>query len=481
MGDELVIGGSGSFAVGTDELFACAEQLRELAREASALGRDLSSINSLVSRWELRSGGAPTGAIRAEAEIGRAMIILAEIEVQARAMDFAIGAAANGYGFAEHFVGRMIHEFTGQFAALLARFSPMLLLTTLGGTAVLGVAGGLLAGATSGGGSHKAPPGASRPGSPQPASWPRENNEIITNPHTVDLVRIASQASGDAVAGAIGVPPQLTGLLGGAGVALGSRAMMNTGSLFGILKETPVRLTESHTQAVTAGPAGFAERLSRVPDTEVTDGAQVVIEKYSTPGQADRFEVYVAGTVTFSPVADTEPFDMTSNMANAAGYSGGSYASVAAAMELAGIDASSPVQFTGYSQGGGTAARLAASGDYNTQGLATFGGPTGQVPIPEGFPAVIVEHTDDLVPALGGEQVNNHAVLVEREVFAGREVPTDYAVPAHHYEYYEQTARLMDAATSERVTAASRSLDAFGRGATTVTSTAYRFERAPGE
>ncbi|MBG6055115.1 hypothetical protein IWX81_001526 [Salinibacterium sp. CAN_S4] len=487
MGDELIIGGSGSFAVGTDELFACAEQLRELAREMSTLGSDLAVIDSLVAGWQLRSAAVPASASDADAGIQRARVVVAEVELQSRVMDSAIQAAASGYGFAEHFVGRMIHEFTGQFGAMLARFSPVLLLATLAGTAVVGIAGGLLiekanAPATGPNRPNRSPLSTSRPGRPgesAPSSWFREHNEIITNPLTVDLVRIASQASGDVVAGALGVPPQLTSLLGGAGVVIGSTAVMRAGATLGFLKETPVTLADSHPQAVSGGPNGFAERLSRVPDTAATDGAQVVIEKYSTPGEADRFEVYIAGTVTFSPTADSEPFDMTSNMANAAGFGGGSYASVAAAMELAGIDESSPVQFTGYSQGGGTAARLAASGDYNTQGLATFGGPTGQVRIPEGFPAVIVEHTDDIVPALGGEQVNNHAVLVERAVFAGREVPADYAVPAHHYEYYEETARLMDVARSDDVTSARSRLDSFGSGATSVTSTAYQFERVP--
>ena len=505
MGDELVIGGSGSFAVGTDELFACAEQLRELRREMSALGSDLGIIDSLVSKWQLRSAAVPASAFEAEAEIHRARVVIAEVELQSRAMDSAIEAAAAGYGFAEHFVGRMIHEFTGQFGAMLARFSPMLLLATLAGTAVLGVAGGILIEKANGVGQgpnrfgpnqrgpnqrgpdqpSRSPLGSSpfstshtgRPGESHPTPWFREHNEIVTNPLTVGLVRLASQASGDVVAGALGVPPQLTSLLGGAGVMIGSTAVMRAGSTIGLFKETPVRLVDSHTQAVSSSPSGFAERLSRVPDTETTDGAQVVIEKYSTPGDVDRFEVYIAGTVTFSPSADSEPWDMTSNMANAAGFGGGRYASVAAAMKLAGIDSSSPVQFTGYSQGGGTAARLAASGDYNTQGLATFGGPTGQVQIPEGFPTVIVEHTDDIVPALGGEQVNNHAVLVERAVFAGKEVPTDLAVPAHHYEYYEETARLMDKAQSDQITTAGSRLDSFGSGATSLTSTAYQYER----
>ena len=479
MGDDLVIGGGSSYAVGTDELFACADQLRELAAAVSALNRDLASVDSLIPRSRVRSIGASPSLVDAEAGIDRVALILAEAEIQARGLDAAVEAAAEGYGFAEYLVGHLIHEFSGQFGALLAGYSPILLLATVGGTVVLGAASGLVLGAMAPSGNARGAPGGVKSGASQGSKWSREHNEIITNPLTVDLVRIASQASGDIVAGALGVPPQLTPVLGAAGVAIGARAIMGTGSLFGLLKETPVRLVDSHTQVVTASPAGFAERLGRVPDTDVTDGAQVVIEKYSTPGEADRFEVYVAGTVTFSPVADSEPWDMTSNMANAAGVPGGGYASVAAAMELAGIDQSSPVQFTGYSQGAGTAAWLAASGDYNTQGLATFGGPTGQVPIPEGFPTVIVEHTDDIVPALGGEQVNNHALLVERAVFAGQDIPTEYAVPAHQYEYYEQTATLMDQAQSDRVSDARRSLDSFAGSATTVTSTAYRFERVP--
>ena len=491
VGDELVIGGRGSYAVGTDELFACADQLRELGSAIAALNRDLACIDAehspSVSGVSGVSGvlGAPIGAVRAKQEIEKLMLLLSQAEVQSRAIDLGLAAAAEGYGFAEHFVGHMLHGFTGQFAALLARFAPVLLLATVAGVAASvaanvaanAAAGGLISQAASSLGVTGFTP--SGPGVSAGSSWLRRNNEIISSPVTVGLARLATQATGDVVAGSVGLPPQLTGFLGASGVAVGSTAIMHAGSVFGLFKETPVRPVDVHPLAVTASPAGFSERLARVPDTDATDGAQVVIEKYTIPGQPDRFEVYIAGTVTFSPVADSEPWDMTSNLANAAGDAGGSYASVAAAMELAGIDQSSPVQFTGYSQGAGTAARLAASGDYNTQGLATFGGPTGQVPIPEGFPTVIVEHSDDIVPALGGEQTNTHAVLVERAVFAGREIPTDYAVPAHHLEYYQRTAQLMDDAQSERIADAAGSLDAFGSGASAVTSTAYRFERVP--
>ena len=170
---------------------------------------------------------------------------------------------------------------------------------------------------------------------------------------------------------------------------------------------------------------------------------------------------------------------MTSNMLNAAGGESGSAASVRAAMESAGVDESSPVQFTGYSQGGGTAARLAASGLYNTQGLTTFGGPTGQVPLPDGFPAVLVEHADDPVPALGGEQGNEAAVLVRRDVFGGEIQDKRYGVPSHHIEYYLQTAKLMDESGSPQLDATVAALDSFTAGATLESSTAYRFEREP--
>ena len=168
---------------------------------------------------------------------------------------------------------------------------------------------------------------------------------------------------------------------------------------------------------------------------------------------------------------------MTSNVVNATGAGSGSYDSVVQAMTLAGVDAASPVQFTGYSQGGGTAALLAASGDYNTQGLVSFGGPTGQVVLPPDIPTVIVEHSDDIVPALGGAQDNVHAVIVERNVYGGRDIPDDLIMPAHHLANYRETAVLLDRAQSEQVANAIAALDRFGAGATTVTRTTYEFER----
>jgi hypothetical protein len=471
--DTLVIDGT---SVITQELLDRAELMRELALESFALRSRLAGLDQLLSMSWLQAVGAPVEAGRAEHDIDQARIVMAEIEAYARGLQWALGTAADGYAWAERFAGSLGQQFAGGLAAIAGRLAPGLLLSGAG-AAALAAAGGVAVGASAAPGGPRGTLDRATAGTPGGGGTP----DWLERPATVDLIRGATQNLGAFALGVTGLPTELvTALAGsGAGVAFAAGGAMRAGSMVGLLDETPVRLAGTSTSAVAAAPAGFAERFARIPDTDETDGAQVVIERYQAPGEPDRFEVYIAGTVTFSPVADGEPWDMTSNLANAAGYGGGSYASVTTAMHEAGITADSPVQFTGYSQGGGTAARLAASGEWNTQGLATFGGPTGQIRVPDGIPTVIVEHRDDLVPALGGVQLNLAAVRVEREVFAEHEAPPDLAVPAHHAQYYAQTAQLMDRESNPRLTEAVASLDRFGAGATTVTSTAYRFERVP--
>lgn len=467
MSDDLEISGGGSIAVATDELTACAERLGVLARDASALA---SRIGELLYRTAWPSAG------RDETVVGHARV--EDLSGRAERLARALVESAEQYGHAEYVVTALAQRAVGGLAYELGRAIPRFLLSTIAGTAILGMLGGLAAGIRGAGGLvRERGEGAGSDGLPTAPRLLREHNEAVSNPVTGALARAVAQASSDLVIGLSGLPHEMVDLLGTQALPVAASAIMAGGGIYGMMRETPVRLTAIDGRAVAGPPVGYADRLARVPDTDETDGAQVVIEKYEIAGEADRFEVYVAGTVTFSPVAAHEPWDMTSNLENAAGDDGGSFAAVAEAMRLAGVDENSPVQFTGYSQGGGTAARLAASGDYNTLGLVTFGGPTGQVPIPDEFPAVLVEHRDDIVPSLGGQQENSAALLVRRDVFGGEEVSSRYAVPAHHYEYYEQTAKLMDAAMSDRIAAPLIALDGFGAGADSVTSTAYRFER----
>lgn len=464
MSDELIVSGSGSTAVATDELFSSAQQLHRLAIEASELRADLAAIDGLVSSTWLTSAHGPASAARAESDLHQAVALMSEIETGARALEWALDTAADGYGYAERFIGSMGSQFAGALGGALGSLIPL----AIGAAPTVGAIGLVGAAAAA---HHR----------PAPISS-HALRSTLTRPETVAAVRAGVMGADDALQAAAGVPRPLANALGDSGLGVVSTAsvaslVMGAGGAVGVFREGPVYLTSAHSRDVASLPQSFAERVARIPDPAEEGGAQVVVEKYSQPGAPDRFEVYVGGTVTFDPVASAEPFDLTSNIANAAGKESGAYQSVVEAMRLAGVTETSPVQFTGYSQGGATAALLAASGDFATAGLATFGAPAGEIIVPESVPTVMVEHTDDLVPALGGAQKNSDAVIIQRDVFGGRELPDTELVPAHDLRYYAETARLMDSARSDQIVGAAQSLESFARGATTVTSTAFTFAR----
>ena len=52
--------------------------------------------------------------------------------------------------------------------------------------------------------------------------------------------------------------------------------------------------------------------------------------------------------------------------------------------------------------------------------------------------------------------------------------------PAHHYDYYRETAQLMDGSRSPQLDDAMSRLDSFTAGARLESSTGYRFERTEG-
>jgi pimeloyl-ACP methyl ester carboxylesterase len=142
------------------------------------------------------------------------------------------------------------------------------------------------------------------------------------------------------------------------------------------------------------------------------------------------------------------------------------------------------VVLTGYSQGGLVAATIAASGQYNVSNLVTFGAPAGLVEIPPDIPVLNVRHSDDIVPALGGYDRSSHALVVERELFAGVPVPYEEVFPAHQLGNYRATAALIDDAQSPQVRSALAALDAFAPrddSTTVVTSTFHATRVTDGE
>lgn len=470
MPDDLDVSG-GTTGVSTDDLEIAADQLGRLAREASALAAELSRLDPPGLR-------SSPHVDQARVDIDVAVAQVRWVASRSALLHALLLTAGRGYVLTERAVGTAIRWYEATAARGLGDIAPALLAGS-GAAGAFGV--GTWLGIRAAGGldgiMNKL---FEKNGIPSASSVVKQHNSLLNNSVTAAGVRALAQGAGPFLMGVAGAPPGAPQLLGARSYQIGARGLVGLGQTLDLFEETGVKLVETTRLPGGAPPTDYVDRLARVPYEEDGSGPQVRIEKYTAAGEPDRYCVYITGTATFSPVATDQPWDLTSNLVNAAGGESGSFRAVQLAMEAAGIDASSPVQFTGYSQGGGTAASLASSGLYNTQGLTTFGGPTGQIPIPEGFPTVLVEHSDDLVPALGGEQSNVGAVLVRRDVFGGENLPQDWAVPSHHYEYYVQTARLMDESGSPRLDQAMRELDAFTAGATMESSSAYRFERTEG-
>ncbi|MEO6943394.1 MAG: hypothetical protein ABI053_01625 [Lacisediminihabitans sp.] len=133
--------------------------------------------------------------------------------------------------------------------------------------------------------------------------------------------------------------------------------------------------------------------------------------------------------------------------------------------------------FNGYSQGGLLAATLASTGEYDTKGLFTLGGPAGQVEVPHDVPYVAIEHADDLVPATGGMWKSSDPLLVTRNVYAGQTDAGDAFFPAHELSNYRETARLADASDEQRLVAARDTLHQFSSGMTTVQTSYFHAVR----
>jgi hypothetical protein len=311
----------------------------------------------------------------------------------------------------------------------------------------------------------------------------KRHGRILTNPATVAAIReVAADADGMGE-GFLLVPPPIPGALqtsGVTGVSSSANTVVALGREFGLFEQSGVTVRKTSSFEFGTPPTSLTARAGSFPIPESDpNGEQIRIDRYVEPGKPDRFDVYIAGTVTFNPVTASQPFDLSSDLSGVGQQPTASYDAVVQAMHKAGITAQSPVVVNGYSQGGLLASMVAASGKYNVQGVVTFGAPSSQVRIPASVPVLTVRNTEDLVPATSGYDVNPNALVVERPVYAHQSVPSDWAVPAHRLSNYQQTAAVVDQARSSQVRAVLDPLNQFGAGATRVDSTLWVATRVP--
>lgn len=274
---------------------------------------------------------------------------------------------------------------------------------------------------------------------------------VFSDPRFVSSLRVALTAVDDAALGALGVPPALVAALGetGAGVSgidTAALAVLGLAALAGTSGVDPVRVEQvgadrrrGEGTTASAPPTSLADRVGRVPDAAIP----IVIERYPLPDGTWHFEVYIAGTDSHAELGGDRPWDMASNVALVAEQNASSLQAVQAALLAAGATAASSVVFTGYSQGGAIATALAESGQWNTTGLVTVGAPTGGMPVLGTYPAVVIEHREDLIPVLSGIRRETNAVIVRGDALPVV-ATSDSVLPAHEIERYEATASLAD-------------------------------------
>jgi len=217
-----------------------------------------------------------------------------------------------------------------------------------------------------------------------------------------------------------------------------------------------VSVTAVSAEATVVPAQSMAERVARIPDT----GNPIRIETYKLPDGNTHAEVFIGGTHEWGVGSGATPFDLESNLRLVAGHTSLSVIATTQALRQAGVKPGDSVTFIGHSQGGAVATSLAESGVYKTAGLVTVGAPTGTLPVRGNYPAVVIEHTNDVVPGLGGARLTTQATVVTRH--SGHRLFD--VVGAHSTDSYQQTASLIDRSSAPELSVRPSPLSAHDRG-----------------
>jgi hypothetical protein len=450
-------------AVAADTLIGQSSLLAKLATELRLHATELHGVLAIASAPAL---GAPASAVDAARRLNDAVGAVTRVANAAAALHNSVHGSAVRYEQAEqaakHAAQVALHE-----VAQAGMWTLGVGVHFFGLPQLIGIGGALLLGEVITG------------VSPYDAlqDFISGHEKLLTNPTAVAVIRELVNDLPDFAAGFLLLPPGLASAANDAGLTppkSTAATIEGVGAPVGAFRETGEKVKKTSVFEFGKPASSLADRTQSFPiPSSDPNGEQIRIDRYSSPGEPDRFDVYIAGTQDFSPMPSGQPFDLTGDISGLAQGSPASYRAVVDAMHQAGVTSTSPVVLNGYSQGGLVAGLVASSGDFDVKGVVTFGAPASSLPVPQHIPVLALRNSEDLVPALGGYDADPHAVIVERPVFDSQPIPTDWAVPAHRLEYYEQTAAWADSSTDPRVADIRDLVDGFGAHATHVESSLW--------
>lgn len=182
-------------------------------------------------------------------------------------------------------------------------------------------------------------------------------------------------------------------------------------NMFGLLLPSDVEVWKAKgiTPAHDEPPRDIGDLYSREANVHRgADSGQVRIEEITAADGTTRYIVYVPATTDWSPDPGENTTDMTTNVQAMAGNDTVMQEMVRQAIADANIASDAEVMLVGYSQGGITAGSLAADpaflADVNVTALVTVGAPISDFPVDEGIDVLSIEHEQDLVPDLDGNE-----------------------------------------------------------------------------
>lgn len=232
-------------------------------------------------------------------------------------------------------------------------------------------------------------------------------------------------------------------------------------------------------QELDLTPATFLRTIFAEQERLGAATAQVQVIRVDGTDPRPSYVVQVPGTQAWGPSRGDNPLDLTTNLHLEARSTTQMQALVEEAMRRAGVGPDDPVMLAGHSQGGITAAALAADpgfrSRYDVRSVVTAGSPIGRFDLPEDVSVLSLEHEQDVVAMLDGSANPDrpHWVTVRRDLPATEEGGSLLA--SHGTDRYVDTAALVDSSADASIAAWRRANEVFLTG----TGTAVRYQITP--